>query len=145
MVQRRSKPDALLDGGSMTKYGFLAAVPVLALGAPAFAQLQPVVSYPPPVIESAPPATTAPIGLRTDPITGDGIATLVLPPAAAVITPSTPPADATWVPGHYEWSSDALNDGWLPDRYVEQTGATWIAGHWEERPDRWIWVDGRWD
>jgi len=129
----------------MTKYGFLAAVPVLAFGAPAFAQLQPVVSYPPAVIESAPTPTTASVVLHTDPITGNRVATVVLPPTAAVITPATPPADAVWVPGHYDWSPDTLTYVWAPGHYVARTGATWVAGHWNERPDRWVWVDGYWD
>ena len=129
----------------MTKYGFLAAVPVLALGAPAFAQQQPVVSYPPAVIESAPAPTTAPVVVDTDPITGNRVATLVLPPTTAVVTPDTPPAAAIWVPGHYDWSPTALTYVWLPGRYVERTGATWVAGHWKQGPDRWVWVDGYWD
>jgi hypothetical protein len=131
----------------MTKYGFLAALPFLALGAPAFAQQQPVLSSVPAVVDGAPTSVPAAVAIHTDPLTGDRIATLVLPPAPGVIAPSEPSADAVWEPGHYEWSRRTATYVWLPSHYIEQTpvGATWIAGHWQERPGHWIWVDGHWD
>jgi hypothetical protein len=138
----------------MTKYGFLAALPALALATPAFAQLQPVDLVGPVAVEPAPVVASSapPLTIHTDPLTGDRVATMVLPPAvppAIVTTPTTiaPDSKLAWVSGHYDWSNAYQNYEWTAGHFVERPSisATWVAGHWEQRPNHWLWIDGRWD
>jgi hypothetical protein len=133
----------------MTRYAFLtAAMPVLAFAAPAFAQAPTVISPAPAVVDSAPTSVPGTVAVQTDPLTGDRIATVVLPPSPTVVAPSAPDEAMVWQPGHYQWSPDALTYVWRSGRYVAQApqeAATWVAGHWEQGPDRWVWIDGHWD
>jgi hypothetical protein len=50
-----------------------------------------------------------------------------------------------WVPGHWGWERDQYV--WLDGKYMEppREHAAWTAGRWVERPNGWMWEEGRWD
>ncbi len=144
----------------MTRYGLLVAVPALALGVPAFAQLQPVADVTT-AGEVGPPAgqaQTSPITVRTDPVTGQTVATMVLAPAAtpvetapvgrpAELVPAVQTPGFVWVPGHYNWDPVQRKYIWLVGQYVQppREQVRWISGHWRQEPAGWVWIDGRWN
>src|SRR5581483_1520869 len=127
-------------GGTMTRYAVLAAVPALALGAPAFADELPIADPPAPVapapaVQVQPP----PVTMHTDPATGQTVATMVLP--------TVPSPGFVWIPGHYNWDPDRHTYVWLVGQYVQRPreNAHWVDGRWQLQPDGWVWVDGHWE
>ncbi len=142
----------------MTRYAVLAAVPALALGAPAFADELPIADPPEPVapapaVQVQPP----PVTMHTDPATGQTVATMVLPtapaptqpppPQPAALVPTVPSPGFVWIPGHYNWDPDRYTYVWLVGQYVQRPreNAHWVDGRWQLQPYGWVWVDGHWE
>ena len=89
---------------------------------------------------------------REAPETGSTVSTVVVapnppPPVRAEVKPPPPGPDVVWVAGHWSWSPDTHNYAWSPGEYREppRAHAAWIPGRWMERPNGWIWEEGRWD
>ncbi|MGH7095796.1 MAG: hypothetical protein ACREFB_19985 [Stellaceae bacterium] len=144
----------------MTRFGLLAAMPALALCAPAFAQVPPppMPPTPPPVASMPMPpyATRAPsVAVRTDPATGATIETLTLPPGTRPPPPgegrgtitlaSTP--DFIWVPGHYNWDPAERQYVWLIGQYMQASRpeAHWVGGRWQLAGTQYLWIDGHFE
>jgi len=86
------------------------------------------------------------------PESGSTVSTVIVaptaPPAPEVETPPPAPAPtAVWMPGHWNWSPERQVYVWSHGRYAEppRARATWIPGRFTERPDGWVWQEGRWD
>lgn len=59
--------------------------------------------------------------------------------------PPPPGANATWVPGHWEWNGTWV---WVPGYYTIKPAAeaTWVSGHWKQGLfGNWRWIAGHWE
>ena len=86
------------------------------------------------------------------PESGSTISTVIVapdppPPPRVETMPPPPGPDVVWVKGHWGWSPDTHNYVWAPGEYREppRAHAAWVAGRWIERPNGWVWEEGRWD
>ena len=86
------------------------------------------------------------------PESGSTISTIVVapdppPPPRAETPPPAPGPGVVWVQGHWGWSPDTHAYAWTPGEYREppRAHAAWIAGRWIQRPNGWVWEEGRWD
>ena len=118
---------------------FVAAGALLVLSAPAFAQTSTT------TIEKRTTTTEAPSA-------GSTVSTTIIaptpPPAPRVETPPPPPGPRmVWTPGHWSWERDKATYVWMGGKYMEppREHAAWVAGRWMQRPNGWIWEEGRWD
>ncbi|HVC51745.1 MAG TPA: hypothetical protein VND87_06960 [Stellaceae bacterium] len=158
----------------MTRYGMLAAIPALALCAPAFAQMPPpaMTLTPPPgssvpmppypmppppraVAPGAGPTDTPSVAVRTDPATGATVETITLPPGTrppppgegrgAITLAATP--NFVWVPGHYNWDPAESKYVWLIGQYIQASrpDAHWVGGHWQLAGSQYAWIDGHFE
>jgi hypothetical protein len=89
---------------------------------------------------------------REVPESGSTVSTVVVapnpPPELRVETPPPPPGPAmVWVGGNWRWNPETRDYVWAAGRYAEppRPRAAWVPGHWVQRPDGWVFVDGRWD
>jgi len=89
---------------------------------------------------------------REVPESGSTVSTVVVapnpPPELRVETPPLPPGPAmVWIGGNWRWSPETRDYTWAGGRYAEppRPRAAWVPGHWVQRPDGWVFVDGRWD
>ena len=121
------------------KRALLTAGAVLILTAPAFAQSSVT-------IEKKTTITKEPAE------SGSTISTEIIapnpPPAPQAEVPPPPPGPGvTWVSGHWSWSPDTHAYVWIKGKYLEppRPRAAWIPGRFVQRPNGWIWEEGRWD
>jgi hypothetical protein len=89
---------------------------------------------------------------KTVPESGSTMSTEIIaptpPPPVQVEVPPPPPAPGVaWVPGHWRWSPEAQRYVWLRGKFIEppREHAEWVPGRFVERPDGWVWKEGRWD
>ena len=120
------------------RHTLLTAGAVLLLTAPAFAQSSVT-------IEKKETITKVPES-------GSTVSTVVVapnpPPPPQAETPPPPPGPTVvWTPGHWSWEPGARNHVWIAGKYLEppRPRAAWIPGRWVQRPEGWVWQDGRWD
>ncbi len=86
------------------------------------------------------------------PASGSTVPTVIVaphppPPPRAEIPPPPPAPAMVWLEGHWGWNPATGAYVWVDGRYAAapRAHAAWIPGHWVQRPDGWIWDDGRWD
>jgi hypothetical protein len=105
------------------------------------------------VIEKRTTTTTTTKEVTPDvPGSGSTVSTVVLapnpPPEPRVeVRPPAPGPSVVWVGGNWRWSTPEKNFVWVPGKYVEppRARAAWVPGRWMQRPDGWVFEDGRWD
>ena len=119
------------------KRTLLTAGAILILAAPAFAQST--------VIEKK-------TITKEVPESGSTVSTVVVapnppPPPRAEARPPAPGPEMVWTEGHWSWKPDAHNYVWLEGKYVAppRPHAAWMPGRWTQRPEGWVWAEGRWD
>ena len=89
---------------------------------------------------------------RDVPESGSTVTTEIIapnpPPPPRVEVRTAPPApDVAWVAGHWRWDPGAQNYIWVAGRYLAppRAHAEWVPGRFVQRPNGWLWQDGRWD
>lgn len=86
------------------------------------------------------------------PSTGTTVPTVIVapdpPPPPRVEAPPPPPGPAmVWVAGNWRWNPETRTHVWVAGKYAEppRPRAAWVPGRWVQRPDGWVFIDGRWD
>ena len=86
------------------------------------------------------------------PETGSTVSTVIVapnpPPPPQAETPPPPPGPSVvWTPGHWNWNRDTHGYVWIGGKYLEppRARAAWLPGRWAQRPEGWVWQEGRWD
>jgi hypothetical protein len=123
----------------------LAAGAALIFAGPAFAADEVT-------IEKRTTTTTTKEVISEPPASGSTVSTVVIapnpPPEPRVeVRPAPPGPSVVWVGGHWRWAPAERNFVWVPGKYAEppRARAAWIPGRWVNRPDGWIFEQGRWD
>ncbi|HEX3864734.1 MAG TPA: hypothetical protein VHY35_23870 [Stellaceae bacterium] len=121
------------------KRALLAAGAMLVLSAPAFADQ---------VTTEKQTITRT----TTVPESGSAMPSVIVAPTAppadeAEVRPPAPMPTAVWMPGHWSWIPERQAYVWTQGRYGDppHPHAAWLPGHFDQRPDGWVWLDGRWD
>ena len=124
---------------------FLAAGAALIFAGPAFAADEVT-------IEKKTITTTTKEVTTEPPASGSTVSTVVIapnpPPEPRVeVRPPSPGPSVVWVGGNWRWAPGERNFVWVPGKYVEppRARAAWVPGRWMQRPDGWVFEDGRWD
>ena len=89
---------------------------------------------------------------REVPESGSTISTVIVapnppPPIQAEVPPPAPGPEMVWMSGHWGWDPETRSYVWVGGEYAAppRPRAAWMPGRWIQRPEGWVWEDGRWD
>lgn len=89
-------------------------------------------------------APQPPTVVQTAPATAPVVVATTAPPAPQNETiPTAPSADATWIPGYWNWANGQYT--WVPGRYESgRVGYRWVPQRWENVNGQWQMTGGAW-